>query len=126
MTLTTDAGSAEVIVTPPPEIDMATGDLLARRIERARALRPDRVVVDFAAVTFCDSTAVSVLLSALTSLEGQGCALLIRNPSPLLQRMAAILGASAIFGIPSQAGSLASGHGSGAFERSSRGSHGRP
>ena len=103
MTLTTDALNAEVIVTPPPEIDMATADLLARRIKRACALHPDRVVVDFGAVTFCDSTAISVLLSARKSLEGQGCALVIRNPSRLLLRVGAILGQSETLGIPAQA-----------------------
>ena len=102
MTLTTDARNAEVVVTPPPEIDLATGDLLARQIERACGLRPDRVIVDFAAVTFCDSTAVSVLLSARMSLEVQGCALVIRNPSPLLQRVAGLLGAGEMLGIPSE------------------------
>lgn len=102
MTLTTDTRNAEVTVTPPAEIDIATGDLLARRIERAGLLQPDRVIVDFGAVTFCDSTAISVLLSALTSLEAQGSALVIRNPGRLLQRVADLVGASEILGIPSQ------------------------
>ena len=100
MTLSTDARNAEVIVTPPNEIDMSSGDVLARAIERACALRPSTVVVDFSEVTFCDSTAVDVLLSALDSLTAQGCALVVRNPCTMLQRVATVLGHAETLGIP--------------------------
>lgn len=108
MTLTTDARNAEVLVTPvTTEIDMATGDLLARHLHRAGALRPDRVVVDLSAVTFCDSTAISVLLSAREALEAHGCALVIRNPPRLLRRVAGLLDVAETLGIPSEASSAA-------------------
>ena len=100
MTLSTDTRNAEVIVTPPTEIDMSTGHVLARRIEQACALGPATVVVDFSDVTFCDSTAVDVLLSALDSLTSQGCALVVRNPCSLLQRVATVLGHAETLGIP--------------------------
>lgn len=100
MSLSTDARNAEVIVTPPAEIDMSTGDVLAGGIERACAFRPSTVVVDFSDVIFCDSTAVDVLLSALDSLTSQGCTLVVRNPCALLQRVASMLGQAETLGIP--------------------------
>lgn len=103
LTPDTEARIADVVIVPPPEIDIATADLLARRIERARGLRPDRVVVDCGSVTFCDSTAISVLLSARRTLEAQGSALVIQNPSPPLQRVASVTGQAEVLGIPSQA-----------------------
>lgn len=100
MTLSSDSQKAEVVVTAPSEIDIATGNLLAQRIDRAGALHPDRVIVDFGTVTFCDSTAVNVLLSASARLQRRGCVLVLRNPPHMLTRMAALLGQSQILGLP--------------------------
>ena len=100
MTLCTDPHAPEVTVTPPAEIDVATYELLAQRIAHACAQRPDRVVVDFSGVTFCDSTAVSVLLAALERVEAQGCELVVRNPSRALQRVTTLLGLGELLGIP--------------------------
>lgn len=73
---------------------------MAQRIDRADALHPDRVIIDFGTVTFCDSTAVNVLLSGSARLGRRGCALVIRNPPHMLTRMAALLGQSETLGLP--------------------------
>lgn len=91
-----DSPPAELVVEPPREIDMATGPLLAAMLMTAAALRPTRVVVDFTDVTFCDSTAVDVLVTASCQLRQHGCGLEIRNPPRLLVWMAATLGLSAV------------------------------
>lgn len=103
--LSGDALRGEVIVTPPAEIDVATGATFARQIAQACALGPDRVIIDFQVVTFCDSTAVHVLLSALADQERRACVLVIRNPSEQLSRIAQILRLTETLGIPTQGGS---------------------
>ena len=100
MALQVDVTNNEVTITPPNEIDIATGDVLATQIERACALRPSTIAVDFRNVTFCDSTAVAVLLSALEKLEAQGCRLVIRNPCTLLRKIVTVLGETERLGIP--------------------------
>ena len=99
MALQVDVTSNQVTITPPEEIDIANCDVLASQIERACAMRPSTIAVDFRNVAFCDSTSVVVLLSALEKLEAQGCRLVIRNPCALLRRVATALGESERLGI---------------------------
>ena len=80
----------EVVVTAPLEVDISSAPRLAQDLARACALHPDRVVVDFSGSTFCDSSAVEVLLDAAEALRSAGCELQIR-PNPLLIRIAAVL-----------------------------------
>lgn len=103
--ISSDALRGEVVVTPPVEIDVASGATFARQIAQACALRPDRVVIDFQAVTFCDSTAIRVLMSALAARERRACVLVVRNPSGQLRRLAQVLHVAEALGIPRQRGS---------------------
>jgi len=88
------------LVVPPREIDLATGPLLRERIAQAGAGHPEQVVVDCGDVTFCDSTAVSVLLRARSALRDEHCDLVVVNAPPLLRRVAAMLGEADRLGIP--------------------------
>lgn len=90
----------EVIVTPPTEIDIATADLFGELLDQACALGPDRVIVDFASVTFCDSTGLKALVHAQRKLGTRGCSLVVRNPPASVRRVTAILGMSDELGIP--------------------------
>jgi anti-anti-sigma factor len=97
----TDSVRGEVWVTPPSEIDIVSGDNLTESIARACDLGPDVVVVvDFAGVTFCDSTATKVLVHALRRLHDHGCSMDIRNPSRSLRQIATILGDADVLNIP--------------------------
>lgn len=87
-----DSDADQAVVEPPAEIDIATADAFAGALARACALRTATVVADFTRVTFCDTAAITALLRAADCLEAAGCRLEIRNPHPLLTRMAAVLG----------------------------------
>lgn len=87
-------------MTPPSEIDIANANLLGELIDQACVLGPDRVIVDFAGVTFCDSSGLKALVHALRKLETRGCALVVRNPSASVRRITTILGMSDALGIP--------------------------
>lgn len=93
----------EVLVLPPPVVDLSTAEVLARSLEEACALGPERVVVDFAEVTFCDVTVVNVLLGAADALRGNGCDLQVRHPNRFLVRVADLLGLKAQLGLTSAA-----------------------
>jgi anti-anti-sigma factor len=86
--------AAEIVVTAPGEVDIATAPELADRLAEACALHPARVVVDFAGSTFCDSSAVEVLLPAAAELRANGCLLEVRSPNRSLLRISDVLGLS--------------------------------
>lgn len=100
--LTTTHDSGEVLVLPPPVVDLSTAEVLARSLEQACALGPNRVVVDFSGVTFCDVTVVNVLLQAADALR-DGCDLQVRHPNRFLTRVADLLGLRAQLGLPAAA-----------------------
>ncbi len=93
----------EVLVLPPPVVDLSTAEVLTRSLEAACALEPDRVVVDFSGVTFCDLTVVDVLLQAADELRGNGCDLQVRHPNRFLTRVADLLGLRSQLGLTSAA-----------------------
>jgi anti-anti-sigma factor len=74
---------------------VSTEGAFRRSIREARETSaPDTsdIVVDFTAVSFCDSTALRVLADAAAALKADGRDLTIVNPSRQLMRMARILG----------------------------------
>lgn len=50
--------------------------------------------MDFASSTFCDSSAVEVLLHAAAELRANGCQLEVRSPNRHLLRISDVLGLS--------------------------------
>ena len=93
-------GPGAVVVRAPEEIDVATADALSRDLSQAFAAAPDRVVVDLARTTFCDSTALRLLVNAARQAHGSGCRLELAHPPRQLLLMAEILGASSLLGLP--------------------------
>ena len=90
----------QVVVVPPEEIDVATADAFSRDLSQAFATGPDRLVIDFARTTFCDSTALRVLVNAARQASSSGCRLVLVNAPRQLLLMAEILGASPVLGLP--------------------------
>ena len=86
-----DAQPNVTVVTAPREVDIATAPELLHRIADACAQHPAKVVVDFTTATFCDSSAVHVLLDAAESTCAEGCVLQVR-PNALLSKILRVLG----------------------------------
>jgi anti-sigma B factor antagonist len=92
---TRTASDAVLLLTG--EIDMATaGDL---RAAAGRTLQgpPDRVVLDFAGVTFCDSQGLSTLISINREVTGAGSRLVLANVGDFMSRLLEITGLRAAF-----------------------------
>jgi anti-anti-sigma factor len=91
-----------VVVAAPTEVDAATADDLRALIREASAGHPERVLVDFAGVTFVDSAAVSMLADEAASLRQLGCRLQVRDAPRSLRRLADLTGLSHRIGLPAQ------------------------
>jgi anti-sigma B factor antagonist len=95
------AGSRpQALVLPPAEIDFGSAAGFAADISQAFATGATTVEVDFAAVTFCDSTGLQVLIHAAKLARALGGTFLIANPTQSLLRLADILQASDLLGLP--------------------------
>ena len=93
------AGPAAVIV-PPPEIDISTANEFGADIADAFAAGARTVTVDFAAVTFCDSSGLKVLINAAKVARAMDRAFVVRNPTRSLLRMADLLQATTLLRLP--------------------------
>lgn len=87
-------GPATVVVIPPHEIDLATAHASAQEIADAFAAGARHVVVDFAAVDFCDSTGLRVIINAAKRARAADATLTVVNPSRALRRLADVVGAT--------------------------------
>lgn len=80
------------------EVDMATCGRLRDAIEPH--LGPDqRVVLDLSGVSFMDSSCLSVLLDARTTLSTDRGSLILRNPSSAARRVLSVSGMEELFDI---------------------------
>jgi anti-sigma B factor antagonist len=78
------------------EIDIATCERLRDAIEPH--LGPgQRVVLDLSGVHFMDSSCLSVLLRAHTTLSSDGGSLILRNPSDAARRLLSLRGVADLF-----------------------------
>lgn len=78
---------------------MGTAPALAARI--ADALKGGAAVaVDFDGVQFCDSSGLRVLVQAAKHSRALGRGFTVHNPTVRLQRLADILGATDLLGLP--------------------------
>jgi anti-sigma B factor antagonist len=94
-----DAAPPAVVVAPS-ELDIASAPAFARDIAAAFDAGAEAVVADFSGTTFCDSSALKVLVNAAKHADAHGLRFEICGPSRMLCRMAAVLGASALLGLP--------------------------
>jgi anti-sigma B factor antagonist len=73
------------VTVSTPEIDSATAPQLAAQLA---GIEPSAdVLVDFAEVTFCDSTGIRVLLAALKHQMAGGGSLRLTNVAPAVSRV---------------------------------------
>ncbi len=96
-----DVPAGPFVVTAPVEIDFATAPALGVQLAEALAEHGD-VVLDCAGTTFCDSTALKVLLAAKRLARALDVELRIVDPPRVLLRIAGILQASELLGLPGE------------------------
>ncbi len=94
-----EAGVPAVVVAPV-ELDYASAFRFARELAGAFATGAEAVVADFGSTTFCDSSGLKVLVHAATGAKARGQQFEVRSPPRMLCRMAGILGATALLGLP--------------------------
>lgn len=81
-----------VVITAGGEIDAATADTLATAINGALADGYKKVLVDFAQVTFIDSTGLGVLVKAHRSAVAADAAFAVVHPTPQTSKLIRVLG----------------------------------
>lgn len=94
-----DPATGRVIVAPEGEIDIACAAPFREALEQACAGDSDAVTVDFGAVTFADSTAISVLIAAYKALNAQSRSLSVANVGPVQLRMFRTVGLEDMLGV---------------------------
>ncbi len=87
-----------VVATVLGEIDADNCEELGARLLSAFD-GTDRLVVDFAGLTFIDSSGISELLRVGATMSERGHHLEIRNPSPPVRRVLEITGLLSHFGL---------------------------
>ena len=96
---TAGTGSGAVVVSAPEEIDIATADAFSRALSDAFATGADEIVIDLRRTTFCDSTALRLLVNGAKQAQSSGCRLVLTDPPRQLLLMADILGVSELLGL---------------------------
>jgi anti-sigma B factor antagonist len=96
-------------ISPVGEIDLDTVGLLSASLSDTIAAGADRVVVDFARVTYIDSAGLGALVGAHKKLHAAGGALVLLCEHPRVMRLFKITGLTKLFTIESaDASTLAS------------------
>lgn len=80
------------VVAPRGEVDVATVGRLRRELQLARLSTAPLVVLDLAAVTFCDSTGIAAVVAAHRQLAPSVRRLLVVNTPPVLEKALDALG----------------------------------
>lgn len=93
---TFDATRHIAVVRPVGEMDIATVKALRDALARACSSEADRVVVDLAAVTFIDSSAIGVLVVTAKTLRRGGCNLIIVNATSRPMRTLQLTGVPSV------------------------------
>jgi anti-sigma B factor antagonist len=88
--------SGRVVVRVTGELDLSTAEQLAAELRTALTAPPVRLVVDASALTFVDSTGLSVLLVAERQARADGGSLVLRHPSHALLRLLELTGTAAV------------------------------
>ncbi len=88
-----------VVVSAAGELDLNTAPDLREQLARLVNGGARHVTVDLAGVTFVDSTALSVLVSALKRLRQADGDLALASPNPSVRRVFEITGLTRLFSI---------------------------
>ena len=79
------------------EIDLYVSPEIAVVLKRMTALRPVRLVVDLSAVTYIDSSALSVLINAVNDVEEYGGRLMLSGVQEHVKSIIEVAGLSGFF-----------------------------
>ena len=93
--------NSSATISPVGEIDLDTVGLLSASLADTIASGADRVVVDFAHVTYIDSAGLGALVGAHRRLRAAGGALVLRCEQPRVLRLLTITGLTKLFTIES-------------------------
>ncbi|MET9618904.1 STAS domain-containing protein [Kitasatospora indigofera] len=87
------------VVEAAGELDLVGAPILHTALHRALAIHPapPKLVIDLAAVTFCDSTGLDALLLARTEAERQGVTLHLARLTHAVTRVLKITGTDKVF-----------------------------
>ena len=77
---------ATLVVRIGGELDRASRDTVETALNAAIA-GARSIVIDLAALTFCDSSGIAAFVAAAASAKAKNVALSIRNPTPLVRRV---------------------------------------
>ena len=94
-----DQRRGSAVVAAPVELDVASAPTFAGELDAALATGARDIVADFGDTTFCDSSGMKVLVNAAKRAKARGQRFEVRRPSPMLRRMAGILGATSLLGL---------------------------
>jgi anti-sigma B factor antagonist len=98
----------QTIVAVAGEIDLYTAPRLHSELAAAvTGQAPARVVVDMAAVDFCDSTGMNVLLAALRRARERGGDLVLAGPRPAVRKILQVTGLESVFTVLDDPAALA-------------------
>lgn len=87
------------LVTTVGEIDAATADTVAEAVSKALADGYKRVIVDFAQVTFIDSTGLGVLVKSHRAAEAADAVFGVVHPTPQTRKLIRVLGLDQLLNI---------------------------
>jgi len=97
--LTVSEHEGETVVRAAGELDVNTAPELREQLTRLIGEDSRRIVVDLSEVSFVDSTALSVLVSALKRLRQADGDLELAAPNPSVRRVFEITGLTRLFTI---------------------------
>lgn len=97
--LTVSEGEDETVISAAGELDVNTAPELREQLARLITSGAHRVAIDLGSVTFVDSTALSVLVSALKRLRQADGDLQLASPTPSVRRVFEITGLTRLFTI---------------------------
>ena len=85
-------GGDETVVAVIGELDMSTAERLSEAVNAELREGQNRIVLDLAELTFCDSLGLGTLVVLSRTAAVQQTYLLLRNPSPFFTRMLDVTG----------------------------------
>ena len=97
--LTVSERGNETVVTAAGELDVNTAPELREQLARLISGGANNLSIDLSAVSFVDSTALSVLVSALKRLRQADGDLQLASPTPSVRRVFEITGLTRLFTI---------------------------
>lgn len=102
-----DSTAPEALIAVPADLDISTLARFREQLEAAAALRPARLVVDFAECRYLDAQAIRVLLDVHGWLWQRDGRLVLRGCNHDTSRLLALAGVRDVFTFEPAAGSAA-------------------